>query len=217
MPWTRRWPPRSSASAASTSSSPTPASPRAARPRRRPTGPFERVIEVNLMGVCGRCARRCRRSSRAQGARRGRLLDLRLHQRHRRDALRDEQGGRRAARPRACGPSWTSTARAPASRTSGSSTPRWSPGDRRRPARRPDAGRSPARCGSGSRRRPGAAIVDGIEARAAHHPPPALDVMSVLRGIINPLIDARLERDPEAQAMLRELDARAGERTPMTA
>jgi hypothetical protein len=42
-------------------------------------------------------------------------------------------------------------------------------------------------------------------------------VLSVLRGIVNPLIDAHMERDEETQAITRELDARAGERTTTTA
>ena len=64
----------------------------------------------------------------------------------------------------------------------------------------------------------GEAIVDGIEARKPRIiRPRRWTVMSVLRGILNPLIDARMERDPEVQSMVRELDARAGERTPMTA
>ena len=42
-------------------------------------------------------------------------------------------------------------------------------------------------------------------------------VLSVLRGVLNPLIDARIERDADVQAMVRELDARVDERTPTTA
>jgi hypothetical protein len=34
-------------------------------------------------------------------------------------------------------------------------------------------------------------------------------VMSVLRGILNPLIDARAQRDPEIQSLLAEVDTRA--------
>ena len=41
--------------------------------------------------------------------------------------------------------------------------------------------------------------------------------MSTLRGILNPLIDARIERDAEIQSLLAELDRRTGERTPTTA
>jgi hypothetical protein len=41
--------------------------------------------------------------------------------------------------------------------------------------------------------------------------------MAVLRGILGPLGDARLERDETAQAHLRALDARAGEDQPTTA
>jgi len=40
--------------------------------------------------------------------------------------------------------------------------------------------------------------------------------MSVLRGIINPLTDAQMERDETAQANLRKLDARGGEDQPTT-
>jgi len=42
-------------------------------------------------------------------------------------------------------------------------------------------------------------------------------VMSLLRGLLNPLGDARLERDAQAQEMMRALDARAGEDQPTTA
>ena len=64
----------------------------------------------------------------------------------------------------------------------------------------------------------GDAIVAGIERR----PPRIIRprrwvVMSTLRGIPNPLIDARIERDAEIQSLLAELDRRTGERTPTTA
>src|SRR5947207_1707180 len=42
-------------------------------------------------------------------------------------------------------------------------------------------------------------------------------VMSLLRGLLNPLGDARLERDEQAQGLLRAVDARAGEDQPTTA
>jgi hypothetical protein len=41
--------------------------------------------------------------------------------------------------------------------------------------------------------------------------------VSVLRGVVNPLSDAQLEREERAQALLRALDARAGEDQPTTA
>jgi hypothetical protein len=64
----------------------------------------------------------------------------------------------------------------------------------------------------------GAAIVRGIERRQPRIiRPRRWTVLSVLRGILNPLIDAQMERDAETQAITRELDARAGERTPTTA
>jgi hypothetical protein len=64
----------------------------------------------------------------------------------------------------------------------------------------------------------GEAIVRGIEQRAPRIiRPRRWAVMSTLRGVLNPLIDARAERDDEIQAVLRELDSRAGEETPTTA
>ncbi len=64
----------------------------------------------------------------------------------------------------------------------------------------------------------GAAIVSGIERRQPRIiRPRRWTVMSVLRGILNPLSDAQLERDAESQALIRELDARVGEDQPTTA
>src|SRR5437763_119491 len=64
----------------------------------------------------------------------------------------------------------------------------------------------------------GAAIVRGIERRQPRIiRPRRWTVLSVLRGIVNPLIDLQMERDEETQAITRELDARAGERTPTPA
>jgi NAD(P)-dependent dehydrogenase (short-subunit alcohol dehydrogenase family) len=64
----------------------------------------------------------------------------------------------------------------------------------------------------------GEAIVRGIERRAPRIiRPRRWTVMSVLRGILNPLIDKQMERDANAQAILRKLDARAGEDQPTTA
>lgn len=42
-------------------------------------------------------------------------------------------------------------------------------------------------------------------------------LMSVLRGIINPLIDARMVKDARIQAIARELDARGGDEQPTSA
>ena len=64
----------------------------------------------------------------------------------------------------------------------------------------------------------GEAIVRGIERRQARIiRPRRWAVMSVLRGVLNPLSDARLERDASTQALLRQIDARAGEDQPTTA
>jgi NAD(P)-dependent dehydrogenase (short-subunit alcohol dehydrogenase family) len=64
----------------------------------------------------------------------------------------------------------------------------------------------------------GEAIVGGIERRRARIIlPRRWTALSLLRGIINPLSDAQLERDHRTQNLLRQLDARAGEDQPTTA
>jgi NAD(P)-dependent dehydrogenase (short-subunit alcohol dehydrogenase family) len=64
----------------------------------------------------------------------------------------------------------------------------------------------------------GEAIVEGIEERRPRIiRPRRWAAMSLLRGVFNPLTDARLERDAKAQQLMRELDARAGEDQPTTA
>jgi NAD(P)-dependent dehydrogenase (short-subunit alcohol dehydrogenase family) len=64
----------------------------------------------------------------------------------------------------------------------------------------------------------GKGIVRGIERRQPRIiRPHRWTVLSVLRGILNPLMDLQMERDEETQAIARELDARAGQRKPLTA
>jgi len=64
----------------------------------------------------------------------------------------------------------------------------------------------------------GEAIVSGIERRQARIiRPRRWTILSVLRGIVNPLSDLQLERDQRAQALVRQIDARAGEDQPTTA
>ena len=64
----------------------------------------------------------------------------------------------------------------------------------------------------------GAAIVEGIEKRSARIiRPRRWTVLSVLRGALNPLSDARMERDAAIQGVVGELDSRAGEEQPTTA
>ncbi len=64
----------------------------------------------------------------------------------------------------------------------------------------------------------GEAIVSGIESRAPRIVRPRRWVLlSALRGILNPLLDARMERDATMQAIARELDARGDEEQPTTA
>jgi NAD(P)-dependent dehydrogenase (short-subunit alcohol dehydrogenase family) len=64
----------------------------------------------------------------------------------------------------------------------------------------------------------GEAIVRGIERRQPRIiRPRRWTAMSVLRGILNPLSDAQLERDEDMHALVRLLDARADEEQPTTA
>jgi NAD(P)-dependent dehydrogenase (short-subunit alcohol dehydrogenase family) len=64
----------------------------------------------------------------------------------------------------------------------------------------------------------GEAIVRGIEERRPRIiRPRRWVVMSLLRGVLNPLSDAQLERDQESQALLRKIEGRAGEDQPTTA
>jgi NAD(P)-dependent dehydrogenase (short-subunit alcohol dehydrogenase family) len=64
----------------------------------------------------------------------------------------------------------------------------------------------------------GAAIARGIERRSARIVRPRRwAVLSVLRGIVNPLTDRTMERDPKAQELVGRLDARAEEDQPTTA
>lgn len=64
----------------------------------------------------------------------------------------------------------------------------------------------------------GEAIVAGVERRAPRIVRPRRwAAVSVLRGILNPLTDAQMERDQANLQLVRELDARAGEDQPTTA
>ena len=64
----------------------------------------------------------------------------------------------------------------------------------------------------------GEAIVSGIEKRAPRIiRPRRWVVLSTLRGIINPLLDKQMERDARMQAISRELDSRGDEEQPTTA
>jgi NAD(P)-dependent dehydrogenase (short-subunit alcohol dehydrogenase family) len=64
----------------------------------------------------------------------------------------------------------------------------------------------------------GEAIAQGIERRQARIiRPRRWAIISTLRGILGPLNDAQLVRDEKVQALVRELDARAGEQQTTTA
>lgn len=64
----------------------------------------------------------------------------------------------------------------------------------------------------------GEAIVQGIERRSPRIVRPRRwSVVSVLRGVLNPLSDAQMERDPAMRELLAQFDARAGQDQPTTA
>jgi NAD(P)-dependent dehydrogenase (short-subunit alcohol dehydrogenase family) len=61
----------------------------------------------------------------------------------------------------------------------------------------------------------GEAIVRGIERRSARvFAPRRWAAMSLLRGVLNPLSDAQLEREERAQELVRRMDSRAGQDRP---
>jgi NAD(P)-dependent dehydrogenase (short-subunit alcohol dehydrogenase family) len=63
----------------------------------------------------------------------------------------------------------------------------------------------------------GEAIAQGIERRRARIiAPRRWALLAMLRGVTGPLLDAQLERDEKGQAMLREIDARGAEDQPTT-
>jgi NAD(P)-dependent dehydrogenase (short-subunit alcohol dehydrogenase family) len=64
----------------------------------------------------------------------------------------------------------------------------------------------------------GEAIVRGVERRSPRIiRPRRWAILSVLRGVIGPLADARAERDATTQGIVRQLDARGGDEQPTTA
>ena len=69
---------------------------------------------------------------------------------------------------------------------------------------------APTACSSGSTpTRPGRRPVRGIEERAPRtFVPKWWRYVSALRGIINPLLDRRIERDAQTAALIRDLDAK---------
>ena len=64
----------------------------------------------------------------------------------------------------------------------------------------------------------GEAIARGIEKREPRIiRPRRWTVLSVLRGIINPLSDAQMERDAKMRSVVEELDGRGGQEQKTTA
>jgi NAD(P)-dependent dehydrogenase (short-subunit alcohol dehydrogenase family) len=64
----------------------------------------------------------------------------------------------------------------------------------------------------------GEAVARGIEKRAPRIiAPKRWAAFSALRGVLNPLLDNYMLKDPEIQALVRELDARGDQEQPLTA
>ena len=154
---------------------------------------FERVIEVNLLGVWRTVRAALPHVMRAQGLRAGGRLGRRRAARPRHGALRGGQGRRRGVRRLACAPSCTTTAWTWGWPTCCGSTPTWwrAPTPTRPwPASGPSCrGRSrpPTRC-----RRSGDAVVDGIENRRRWVTVPQwLRLLIPLRGIAGPAVRRR--------------------------
>ena len=149
-----------------------------------------------------------------------RLLRLRLRQRLRQQPLRGRQGRGRVASAAPSGSSSRPTAPAPRSPTSAGSTRRWS----RTPSTSPTPAASrdlspdfllkritPAEAGAG--------LVRGIEERAPRiFVPKWWRYFSAFRGLLNPLLDKRMEHDEKTRALVRDLDAKAvdAEKTPQS-
>ena len=169
----------------------------------------------------GGLAHRERRSARdraQQGPRRGDRVGVRVPQRRRRHALRHGQGRGRTAGPRAAGRA-PSTGPGRAWPTSASSTPRWCTRGSTRIRWRTRSGSTPRVLQK--RLQPsqaGKGIVDGIEKRAPRIIRPHRWVaFSLLRGLINPLLDSAMVRDEDTQSLAAEMDKRGDQEQPTTA
>ena len=168
---------------------------------------FERTLEIDLLGVWRTVHPALAAGDRAPRARGRRRLGLRLRQRGDGDPLRGRQGRGRAARPGAAGRALDPRGRAPSVAYFGFIDTRDGPGLVRGPGR-PDGSRTCSRrrcCGACRRRRRGprssrgsSAARRGSSARAGGGPGRSL------RGIVNPLLDARFDRDERMREAVRE-------------
>ncbi len=211
------WPPsprRSSASAASTSSSPTPASPRSRW--RRCAGSraeeWERVFEVDLLGVW----RTVRAALPQIVERRGHVVVISSVYAFVNGVLNSPyavaKSGVESTGPLAAGRA-DAAGRQRQRRLLRLGRHEDGPG-RLRGQRRPPAAepaRVPAASGS-PRPRPARPSLRGIEERAPRiFAPKWWRYVSALRGILNPLLDRRFEKDAAMTATIREIEAEADE------
>ena len=174
---------------------------------------WERVFEVDLLGVWRTVRAALPQIVERQRPHRRHLLRLRLRQRRAQQPLRGRQGGGRVAGPRAAG-------RADAARRQRQrrllrlGRHQDGPGRLRAAGHRAACRRTrPTSCSSGSTPdEAGAAIVRGIEERAPRiFAPKWWRYVSALRGILNPLLDRRMEQRPRMVATVREVEADADE------
>ena len=180
----------------------------------------ERVLDVNLNGVWRTVNAALPEIIRNKGHVVVDRLGLRVRQRRRHRALRHGQGRRRAAGPRAArgaGPArrrrqrgllrlhrHRDGAHAASTRT------RWPTRVWKNTPKVLHKRLQPSQAGKG--------IVDGIEKRAPRIiRPHRWIVFSVLRGILNPLLDTAMVRDPSTQELAAELDKRGDQEQPTTA
>ena len=173
-------------------------------------GVFERVIEVDLLGSGARCAPALPQIT-ARGGHVVVVSSIYAFTNGLGNApVRDGQGRRRAARAARCAPSCRRTARARPPPTSASSTRRWC--TRRSTATRSATAdeRAPKPL---HKRLPPSAAGEGIvrgdrEARAPRSSCRAAGAaLSVLRGILNPFIDAAADQAQRRPGLVRTLDA----------
>ena len=170
---------------------------------------WERVIDINLLGVWRTVRAVAAAGRRAPGARRRHLLRLRVRQRHAQQRLRDREVGGRGPRPLAAGradAAWRERQR----RLLRLRRHEAGPG-RLRQAR--DGDRLQETCPSFLLKRitpdeAGAAVVRGIEERAPRiFAPKWWRYVSALRGVVNPLLDRRVDSDPRVREAVREAEA----------
>ena len=172
---------------------------------------WERVFEVDMLGVWRTVRAALPQVVERQGPHRRHLLGLRLRQRHAQQPLRRRQVGRRVAGPLAAG-------RADAAGASASVAYfGWVDTKMVQDAVAANGDRMQQNLPEFLRKRitpdqAGAAVVRGIEERAPRiFAPKWWRYVSAFRGLINPLLDGRMDSDRRVLTTIREVEAEADE------